>query len=143
MNMLQFIFLSLRLDGFTSWSWEVVFVPLWIVLCLSLVGVLYTIIFAGILLRTPQVNAEQRRSWFNSALAYTFLVVPILVFQVSLFYTFNIICGVLTKYGGLPEFHSGHPGLNFSRSTLERSSGTFFDTGVEKTLDVIVICRNH
>lgn len=82
-NMLQFIFLSLRLDGFTSWSWEVVFVPLWIVLCLSLVGVLYTIIFAGILLRTPQVNAEQRRSWFNSALAYTFLVVPILVFQVS------------------------------------------------------------
>uniref|UniRef100_A0A1B6F6R2 Transmembrane protein 185B n=2 Tax=Proconiini TaxID=565685 RepID=A0A1B6F6R2_9HEMI len=83
-NMLQFIFLSLRLDGFTSWSWEVVFVPLWIVLCLSLVGVLYTIIFAGILLRTPQVNAEQRRSWFNSALAYTFLVVPILVFQVLL-----------------------------------------------------------
>lgn len=63
------------------------FVPLWIVLCLSLVGVLYTIIFAGILLRTPQVNAEQRRSWFNSALAYTFLVVPILVFQVSLLLT--------------------------------------------------------
>lgn len=108
MNMLQFIFLSLRLDGFTSWSWEVVFVPLWIVLCLSLVGVLYTIIFAGILLRTPQVNAEQRRSWFNSALAYTFLVVPILVFQVSLFYVFNIIYGVLTKYGVLQGFQSGH-----------------------------------
>lgn len=83
-NMLQFIFLSLRLDGFTTWSWEVVFVPLWIVLCLSLVGVLYTIIFAGILLRTPQVNAKQRRSWFNSALAYTFLVVPILIFQVNI-----------------------------------------------------------
>ncbi|XP_075219363.1 transmembrane protein 185B isoform X2 [Lycorma delicatula] len=83
-NMLQFIFLSLRLDGFTSWSWEVVFVPLWIVMCLSLVGVLYTIIFAGILLRTPQVNARQRRTSFNSALAYTFLVVPILVFQVLL-----------------------------------------------------------
>lgn len=81
--------------------------PLWIVLCLSLVGVLYTIIFAGILLRTPQVNAEQRRSWFNSALAYTFLVVPILVFQVSLFYVFNIIYGVLTKYGVLQGFHSG------------------------------------
>lgn len=83
-NMLQFIFLSLRLDGFTSWSWEVVFVPLWIVMCLSLVGVLYTIIFAGILFRTPQVNARQRRTSFNSALAYTLLVVPVLVFQVLL-----------------------------------------------------------
>uniref|UniRef100_A0A905R0M0 Transmembrane protein 185B n=1 Tax=Rhodnius prolixus TaxID=13249 RepID=A0A905R0M0_RHOPR len=83
-NMLQFIFLALRLDEFTSWSWEVVFVPLWIVMCLSLVGVLYTIIFAGILLRTPQVNARQRRTSFNSAVAYTFLVIPILIFQVLL-----------------------------------------------------------
>lgn len=37
-NVLQFIFLALRLDGFISWSWEVVFVPLWIVMCLSLVS---------------------------------------------------------------------------------------------------------
>jgi hypothetical protein len=82
-NVLQFIFLALRLDGFISWSWEVVFVPLWIVMCLSLVGVLYTIIFAAILLRTPEVNAQQRRSSFKSALGYTFLVIPILIFQVS------------------------------------------------------------
>nr|CAI5832124.1 unnamed protein product [Callosobruchus analis] len=66
------------------WSWEVVFVPLWIVMCLSLVGVLYTIIFAAILLRTPEVNAQQRRSSINSALGYWFLVIPILVFQVLL-----------------------------------------------------------
>lgn len=37
-NVLQFIFLALRLDGFIAWSWEVVFVPLWIVMCLSLVS---------------------------------------------------------------------------------------------------------
>lgn len=37
-NALQFVFLPLKLDGFVTWSWEVVFVPLWIVLCLSLVG---------------------------------------------------------------------------------------------------------
>lgn len=37
-NALQFVFLPLKLDGFVAWSWEVVFVPLWIVLCLSLVG---------------------------------------------------------------------------------------------------------
>ena len=39
-----------------TWSWEITFIPLWIVLCISLVGVLYTIIFAGILLRMPDVN---------------------------------------------------------------------------------------
>nr|AEE62959.1 unknown [Dendroctonus ponderosae] len=83
-NVLQFIFLALRLDGFIAWSWEVVFVPLWIVMCLSLVGVLYTIIFAAILLRTPEVNAQQRRSSFQSALGYTFLVIPVLIFQVLL-----------------------------------------------------------
>ncbi|KAK7790688.1 hypothetical protein R5R35_009594 [Gryllus longicercus] len=83
-NILQFIFLALRLDGFILWSWEVVFVPLWILMCLSLVGVLYTIIFAGILLRAPEVNPQQRRTSFNSALGYTFLVIPILIFQVLL-----------------------------------------------------------
>ncbi|KAK9753924.1 Transmembrane Fragile-X-F protein [Popillia japonica] len=83
-NVLQFIFLALRLDQFIHWSWEVVFVPLWIVMCLSLVGVLYTIIFAGILLRTPEVNAHQRRKGFQSAVGYTFLVIPILIFQVLL-----------------------------------------------------------
>lgn len=38
-NVLQFIFLALRLDRFILWSWEVVFVPLWIVMCLSLVRI--------------------------------------------------------------------------------------------------------
>lgn len=40
-NVLQFIFLALRLDGFILWSWEVVFVPLWIVMCLALVRLFY------------------------------------------------------------------------------------------------------
>ena len=57
--------------------------PLWIVMCLSLVGVLYSITFAGILLRAPEVNAHQRRTSFNSAIGYTCLVVPVLIFQVS------------------------------------------------------------
>lgn len=43
-NALQFVFLPLKLDGLVNWSWEVVFVPLWIVLCLSLVGKLVPII---------------------------------------------------------------------------------------------------
>merc|ERR1719273_1047451 len=83
-NVLQFIFLALKLDGLIHWRWEITFVPLWIVLCISLVGVLYTIIFAGILLRMPEVNVEQRRTSTNSALGYSFLVVPLLVFLVLL-----------------------------------------------------------
>lgn len=81
-NVLQFVFLALRLDGFIAWSWEVVFVPFWIVMCLSLVGVLYTVIFAGILLRTPEVSRQQRRASVRSAVGYTCLVLPLLVFQV-------------------------------------------------------------
>ncbi|KAJ6633181.1 Transmembrane protein [Pseudolycoriella hygida] len=83
-NALQFVFLPLKLDGFVSWSWEVVFVPLWIVLCLSLVGVLYSIIFCGILLRSPQVSQQQRKSALNSAIGNSFTVLPILVYQVLL-----------------------------------------------------------
>lgn len=42
-NALQFVFLPLKLDDLVTWSWEVVFVPLWIVLCLSLVGEYFNI----------------------------------------------------------------------------------------------------
>jgi len=83
-NALQFVFLPLKLDTFVSWTWEVVFVPLWIVLCLSLVGVLYSVIFCTILLRTPEVSLTQRRSAINSAIGNSLTVIPILVYQVLL-----------------------------------------------------------
>jgi hypothetical protein len=82
-NILQFVFIALRLDGLVAWRWEVVFVPQWVLLCLALVGVLYAIIFAAILLRAPEASHVQRKAAFHSALAYTFLVVPLLIFQVS------------------------------------------------------------
>ncbi|XP_055308638.1 transmembrane protein 185B isoform X2 [Sitodiplosis mosellana] len=83
-NALQFVFLPLKLDELVTWSWEVVFVPLWIVLCLSLVGVLYSVIFCGILLRTPEVSQSQRRTAINSAIGNSLTVIPILVYQVLL-----------------------------------------------------------
>lgn len=83
-NVVQFVFVALRLDGFVTWSWEVVLVPLWIVMCLSLVGVLYTLIVAGVLMRAAGVSAEQRRTGLRTALAYVCLVVPALVAQVLL-----------------------------------------------------------
>jgi len=84
-NILQFVFLALKLDRHIGWRWEIIFIPMWIALCVSLVGVLYTIIFAGILLRIPEVASfEQRRNTANSGLAYSVLVVPMLVFLVLL-----------------------------------------------------------
>jgi hypothetical protein len=82
-NILQFVFIALRLDQLVLWRWEVVFVPQWVLLCLALVGVLYAIIFAAILLRAPEASHLQRKAAFHSALAYTFLVIPLLIFQVS------------------------------------------------------------
>lgn len=82
-NALQFVFLPLKLDGFVSWSWEVVFIPAWIVLCISVAGVLYSFIFCGILMRTPEVPAAQKRHALNSALGNSITVLLILICQVG------------------------------------------------------------
>ncbi|XP_065347685.1 transmembrane protein 185A [Cloeon dipterum] len=83
-NILQFVFIALRLDNLVQWRWEVVFVPQWVLLCIALVGVLYALIFAAILLRAPEASHAQRKAAFHSALGYTCLVIPLLVFQVVL-----------------------------------------------------------
>ncbi|ELU12772.1 hypothetical protein CAPTEDRAFT_221172 [Capitella teleta] len=83
-NILQFIFLALRLDKFITWSWVIVFIPLWIVMCVALIGVLYAIILALILLKSPDLIPEQRRGNVFSAVGYTCLVVPLLIFQILL-----------------------------------------------------------
>lgn len=80
-----------------------VFVPLWIVLCLSLVGVLYSIIFCMILLKTQEVSPQQKRTAVNSAIGNCFTVLPILVFQVlladkldgDLDWPFSVVCAPL------------------------------------------------
>lgn len=37
-NILQFVTLPLKLDNFVNWNWEIVFIPMWIVVCLCLVS---------------------------------------------------------------------------------------------------------
>ncbi|KAK2147242.1 hypothetical protein LSH36_562g01039 [Paralvinella palmiformis] len=83
-NILQFIFLALRLDEFIRWPWVIVFIPLWIVMCVALIGVLYAIILAIILLKSPDIIPEQKRGNLFSAVGYTCLVVPMLVFEILL-----------------------------------------------------------
>ena len=50
-NVLQFLFIALRLDNLLTWSWVVVFVPFWVLITLAVIGVLYALIFAAILMR--------------------------------------------------------------------------------------------
>ena len=72
---------------------QIVFIPVWIVMCVALIGVLYAIILAIILLKSPDIIPEQRRGNVFSAVGYTCLVVPLLVFQVRqqiLCYVFNL-----------------------------------------------------
>ena len=83
-NALQFVSLPLKLDGFVAWSWEVVFVPLWIVVCLALVSVLYNIIFCGIMMRTPEISLQQKKAALHSAIGNACTVLPLLCFQVDI-----------------------------------------------------------
>ena len=83
-NVLQFVFIALRLDDMIAWNWAVIFIPLWILICLSLIAVLYAIILALLLIRSIDLLPDRRRQHMWSAVAYTLLVVPLLVFLVSI-----------------------------------------------------------
>lgn len=90
-NALQFVSLPLKLDRFVYWNWDVVFVPMWIVICLSLVSVLYNIIFCGIMMRTPEVSLQQKKAALNAAVGNICTVLPLLCFQVGLDQLYTLI----------------------------------------------------
>ena len=55
-------------------------------MCVSMIGVIYAIILAIILLvKSPNMLPEQRRGNLTTAIAYSFLVIPMLIFEVNLF----------------------------------------------------------
>lgn len=83
-NILQFIFLALRLDNIIKWSWVIVFIPIWIVMCVSMIGVIYVFILAIILSRSPDIIRDQRRGNVTTAIGYSLLVIPLLVFEILL-----------------------------------------------------------
>lgn len=83
-NVLQFIFIALKLDNFIKWKWVLVFIPLWLVMSVALIGVLYAIILAIILVKSSDIVPEQRRGNLFIAIGYTCMVIPLLVFQVLL-----------------------------------------------------------
>ncbi|XP_032811205.1 transmembrane protein 185A-like [Petromyzon marinus] len=83
-NILQFIFIALRLDSIISWPWMVVCVPLWILMSFLCLVVLYYIVWSLLFLRSLEVMAEQRRSHVTMAVTWMTIVVPLLAFEVLL-----------------------------------------------------------
>jgi len=63
-------------------EWQIVLIPVWIVMCVALVGVIYAVILAVILLRSSDIVPEQRRGSACSAVGYTCFIIPLLVFEV-------------------------------------------------------------
>ncbi|XP_065058448.1 transmembrane protein 185-like [Rhopilema esculentum] len=83
-NVLQFICLALKLDNVISWKWVIVFVPLWIVLTLLCVVVIYYVIWALLFLRSPEVTPRQRRGHVIYATLSCFMIFPLLSFIIAL-----------------------------------------------------------
>lgn len=54
-NVVQFVLIALRLDGFIGWSWSLVLTPLWFVLSFCVFGVLYAIVFALVLIKSSDI----------------------------------------------------------------------------------------
>ncbi|CAF94057.1 unnamed protein product, partial [Tetraodon nigroviridis] len=81
-NILQFIFIALRLDRIIHWQWLVVCVPLWILMSFLCLVVLYYIIWSVLFLRSIDIIAEQRRTHITMAISWMTIVVPLLTFEV-------------------------------------------------------------
>ena len=62
---------------------QVVFVPIWIILTLLAVGVLYYIIWALLFMRSPEISAVQRKAHIINAVMSCLFVIPLLTFMVS------------------------------------------------------------
>jgi len=51
---------GLRLDELISWRWELVFVPVWVLFALAMIGVSYSVLLAVIFFLSTNISNEQR-----------------------------------------------------------------------------------
>lgn len=83
-NIVQLVFIAFKLDKQVDWTWAVVFIPLWVVLSLAAVGVLYALVLSVVLIRSRHFIPSHRRQHVYSAILHTFFVIPALVCLVLL-----------------------------------------------------------
>lgn len=84
-NILQISLVAMKLDNMLNWSWIIVFIPSWILVCFAIVVILYATIFAAIVLsRATDFGADQRRTGVQTASLSSMVFVPMLVFIILL-----------------------------------------------------------
>ncbi len=101
LNLLQLIFIPLKLvyiydalvffcltnfkqhtfykDGFITWRWDLVFIPIWIIYGAAVIGVSYSILLAALFSRSVNITNDQRRASTQAASSYVLLVIPSLI----------------------------------------------------------------
>uniref|UniRef100_H2Y958 Transmembrane protein 185B n=1 Tax=Ciona savignyi TaxID=51511 RepID=H2Y958_CIOSA len=89
-NVLLFIFIALRMDSIILWPWTAVFIPLWIIMCLPSIGVLYYFIWTLIFYRSTFPESD-RRTHLVMAVNWLLVVIPLLTFQVLLAYRLDYV----------------------------------------------------
>lgn len=84
-NILQITLIAMKLDNLLNWSWIIVFIPSWILVCFAIVVILYATIFAAIVLsRATDLGVEQQRTGIQTASLSSMVFVPLLVFIILL-----------------------------------------------------------
>jgi hypothetical protein len=84
LNVVQFVFVSFKLDNALHWSWSVVFVPTWILLMLLVLCSMYSLILAVVWSPAFVDWTQQRRAQIYNAVCRLILSVPLVSFFVLL-----------------------------------------------------------
>jgi len=84
-NGLFFLFFPLRLDYFLTWRYVIVFIPVWISLCIALLFVISKLILAIIYRCSHRLLPNQRQSsTIEEAFIYAIMFIPFSIFSILL-----------------------------------------------------------
>lgn len=87
LNILQFVFIALRLDSTITWSWVIVLIPLWIIMCIAFVILLYVVILTMIMTRNSSYLMQQHvnQSYRTNQKCYRAFFFAIFIFSLLMF----------------------------------------------------------
>lgn len=83
-NVVQFVFISFRLDNALHWSWSVVFIPTFTLLTLCVLCSLYSLVIVIFLSHSFFGLYQQRRAQIYNSVCRLILTVPLVSFFVLL-----------------------------------------------------------
>lgn len=89
LNILQFVFIALRLDSTITWSWILVLIPVWIIMSIAMIILLYMVILTIVMRRNNQnlINHnhhhKSKHKW-SHVLFYAMFIFSLLSFEILL-----------------------------------------------------------